>query len=79
MKPPSAPFARTGGARRRCALGLVLAALAVRAVAGGPAFTDPAPPAVAAGPAAAAAVPAANPEVVFRSPPRLLCYDLRGD
>jgi hypothetical protein len=78
MKTPSAPFARTGGARRRCALGLVLAALAVRAVAGEPAFTDPAPPAVAAGPAAAA-VPAANPEVVFRSPPRLLCYDLRGD
>lgn len=59
------------------ALGLVLAALAVRAIAGEPAFSDPAPPAVAAGPAPTAAVPAANPEVVFRAPPRPLAPGAR--
>jgi hypothetical protein len=55
----------------------VLAALAVRAVAGEPAFSDPAPPEIAAGTAPTPAVPVANPEVVFRSPPRPLAPGAR--
>ena len=74
---PSASPDPSGRDRCPFALGLVLAALAVRAVAGEPAFSDPAPPAVAAGPAATAAVPAANPEVVFRAPPRPLAPGAR--
>ena len=57
---PSASPDPSGRDRCHFALWLVLAALAVRAVAGEPAFSDPAPPAVAAGPAPTAAVPAAN-------------------
>ena len=67
---PSSRSPRSGNPRTRLALGLLLTGFAARAATAPDAFPDPAPPEIAAGPAPAPVAPVANPEVVFRGPPR---------
>lgn len=67
---PAPPAPRAAFSLRRFSLGLLLTCVAARGGEAPAAFTDPAPPEVAAGPALAAALPAANPDVVARSAPR---------